>query len=265
MSQGLTVQAIKSKYSKEQKGFEKSNLWGYFVLRSFSFYPAWLFLRLGVTSANKVTWASFIIGCTGCASLAFGNYVVMLIGVVLVNIWALFDYVDGHIARYRNSCTDYGGFIDGLCDSTMSILVFMCAGIGAFNNPNPSLNLLGQLFFGLGIDKSIFLFLGVWASLLYIFPRFIGDEFIKNFSQGQSDVVAGLRQDVFGRSLYRIASSNIYNITGLVMPVLLLAVIFKFLGIFILLWALIHTGASIALVVQTLRRAKSTIGNQNRE
>lgn len=252
----LTIADIRSKYTEEKRNFEKNSLWCYHVLRGISYFPAWLFLRLGI-SANKVTGIALIIGCIGCIFLAFGSYCVMIAGALLVNIWALLDQTDGDIARYNNSCTNYGGFIDGLAGNIIAVLLFVSSGIGVFLHPDPSFNIIINSFSAIDINPSIYLFLGCWASLFYIFPRYIGDEFIKYFSPGESEFVVEFKENIFSSTLYKIGF-NIDNITGIVMPVLLLAVIFRFLSVFVCLWALIHTTAFIILIIQILRKARSS-------
>ena len=201
-------------------------------------------------SANKVTGIAILIGCIGCVLLAFGSYSSMIAGALILNIWALLEYVDGSVARCTNSSSNYGAFIDDLNASTMSILLFISAGIAAFNHPN---------LFVINVNKSVFLFLGCWASLFYIFPRFIGDAFVKAFSQDQCAFLDDFKKNLSASIASKIRF-NIYNTTGLIMPILLLAVIFKFLGFFVLFFALINTCAFIVLISQLLRKARASNG-----
>lgn len=253
----VTIREIKALYPPEHRRSEKNNPWGYYVLRKFSYYPAWLLLKVGVSSANKVSWSSMATGLAGCILLALGNYYLMIIGALLVNFWALLDYVDGHIARYNKSSSAYGAFTDALCDYIMSISVFICAGIGVFNYPDFFLELLNQSSLGLDINRNIFLFMGVWASLFYIFPRYLSDTFLKIFSkEGQSKTATSFREDFLANSLYMKAFHNLLNITGLVMPILLIAVVLRFLSLFVFLWAIVHTSAFLGLLILILKRAR---------
>lgn len=246
----LTLADIRSTYTEEKRAGDKNNLWGYFILRPISHYPTWLCLRLGI-SANRVTGISFLIGLIGCGFLAFGGYTGVITGAVIMNIWALLEFVDGNVARCNNSCTSYGAFVDDLNAYTISALFFISAGVGAFHHPDPWLNSLA-----INIDSSLFLFLGGWAALFYILPRFIGNLFTKIFPADEGVSGSGLLEDISSSTLRRI-NFNINNIVGLVMPVLLLAAIFRFLSVFILIWALIPTGAFIVLVPKLLRRGRA--------
>lgn len=246
----VTLADIRSRYPKEKRNANRYNLFGHFVFIRFSYYLTWLFIRLGI-SANEVTGISILIGCIGCILLAFGSYNGMIAGALILNIWALLEYVDGSVARCTNSCSNYGAFIDDLNASTMSVLLFISAGIAAFNHPN---------LFVINVDKSLFLFLGCWASLFYIFPRFIGDVFVNAFSQDQCAFVDDFKKDLSASIVSKIRL-NIYNITGLIMPILLIAVIFNRLGIFVFLFVLINTCAFVVLIIQLLRKARANTGS----
>ena len=104
----FSINYIRSTLSGEKKTIEVDNPWCNFVVRPISYYPSWLFLRLGI-SANKVTVIGSIIGVIGCVFLAFNGYWQAITGAILVNIRFLFDVIDGNIARCTNSCSKYGG------------------------------------------------------------------------------------------------------------------------------------------------------------
>jgi len=258
-SRRITIDEIRSLYPSEWRRLEKTNLWAYYVLRKISCYPSWLVLKLGAVSANKVSWASLVLGLIGCVCLAFGNYWLMIVGVLLVNIWGVLDAVDGAVARYNKVSNKYGELTDTTCDWLMGLFIFTGAGIAAYNHPDSSLNWFVQLFGDISIARSVFLVLGGWASFFYVFPRSVSNEFVKLYLEsGRDDVVAELREDVFGGFPYIIAT-NLYSITGLILPILLLATILKFLSIIVLLWAVINTFAGIFLLIQVFRRARSSV------
>ena len=248
----LTVEDIRSQFPKEKKNFEKYNLWVRPIIRPSSYYLTWLFLRLGI-SANNISYFSLIIGTIGCILLAFNTYKGMIIGALLINFYDLLDSVDGNMARCTNTCSKYGALLDNVVDTTMSVLLFSCAGIGVFNHSEQWIN-LSSVFILTNIDKSVFLFLGCWSSLGYIFPRLLGCLFQKLFSENR---FIG-REDVLGApsSFFNVLTVNFYNITGLVLPMLLLAVIFRLLGLFVILFALINTSAFIISVLLLIRKAR---------
>lgn len=253
---GLTIADIRSTYTKEKKFFDKNNLWGYWVFRQVSYYPTWLCLKLGI-SANSVTFMGFILGLAGCALLAFGNYVSVIIGAILVNLWALFDYIDGNIARYSGSSSKYGAFIDNANGLVISGLLFFSTGIGAFHHSDLFFSWLSQSILRTDINNAIFIMLGSWASLFYILPRLIGDEFAKVFPREEGSLFHKFRENMFSSFLYNKIHLNLNNTVGIAMPALLLAAILGFLGSFVLIWALITTGATLVLMVKLIRKASS--------
>lgn len=260
----ITIDDIRSlsRLPKEKKEYQKNDLWSYFVLRKISYHPTWLFLKLGL-SANQVTLVSLVIGIAGCILLAFGSYSAMIAGVLLLFIYNLLDHVDGNIARYNKSATNYGKFIDALTGSCITTFIFVSAGIGAFNHPDLSLNSLLHLFSAIDINKSTFLILGAWTSLCYILPRFLAVELLRIIFPEQQAVVAEelkgsiSKGNIFKRVLYKIG----YNISlGFTIPILLLATIFRFLSIFVFLYALLFSCAFIIQIIEILKRAK--VGNE---
>lgn len=253
----LTIDDISCKYSEEKRIFDKNNLWGYQVLRRISYYPTWLFLRLGV-SANKVTGISLIIGCVGCIFLASGSYGNTIIGALLINVWALFDYVDGNVARYNDSCSKYGEFIDALSGYTICALLFLSAGVGVYNSTGFPSNSITQAFLGIFVDNNVFLILGAWASLLFTLSFLITAKFGRIFSLDPinffSPEKTRSKKDLYG-FLYKMGY-EVCNLTGLIMPILFLATTLRFLSVFVFLYSLIATSAFITLGAQIMRKMK---------
>ena len=250
----MTIVDIRSKFPKEKGTIETYNIWGH-ILRPISYYLAWLFIRMGI-SANKVTGIAISIGFIGCILLAFGSYSSIIVGALILNIWALLEFVDGAVARGTNSSSDYGAFIDNLNYQLISVIFFISVGIGAFNHPDSYLSSTIQFFLPINIDKSVFLILGGLSALFYIFPEIINCSFSSIFSRQQRNVVDRTREDLFGNSLYQIGWLNIRNTIGLIMPIVVLAVVFKFLSLFIFFYALITVCTSIGITVLILRKAK---------
>ncbi len=236
----------------------KYNIWARFVLREVSYYLVWLFLKLGF-SANLITGVGFLIGCAGCFFIASGNYLLMIIGALLVNLWALLDYTDGQVARCNNSSSNYGRFLDMLADEGIAALLFVSLGVGVLNHPDPYLGFIIRAIFPVEPGRGLYLFLGGWASICYLYSLIIAYNFERLISPKLIDFVSQMTIKGVPRRLVQILGFNLQNITGLIMPVLLLAAIFEFSSIVLGLWAVIGTGACFFLGVQMIRRAKSTV------
>lgn len=258
----LTINDIRAKYAREKDVRSDGKLWPYdrLLLGRVALYFTWLFLRLGI-SANKATIVGIIFGFVGCALLACGNYIGIIMGALALHVWAIFDDVDGQVARYTNTCSKYGAILDDLISGlAISALLFISVGIGAYFQTDPFLTWVTKLVLGMNIGGAIFLLLGGWASVFYILPRLIGQGFQKIFTTEQGNItIKPGREDTIGSSLTIIASS-IYNTHSFVLLILLLAAIFKLLGTFVLLWAAINTCAFIVLIIQILRKARASNG-----
>lgn len=83
-------------------------LYGKWVMRRFSIYLTYFFSLMGL-KPNQVTLISFVFGFVGIAGITQGNFVQGLLGL---NLWYLFDHVDGEMARLRQETSLSGTFFD---------------------------------------------------------------------------------------------------------------------------------------------------------
>jgi len=247
--QKLTLNKIRLSYARAKRDQDREDLWIYYVIRKISFYPTWLFLKIGI-SANQATFISIIVGVVGCSFLAFGNYATRIMGALLVNFWIVLDCVDGNIARYKETLGNYGEFIDALGGYLLNAILFLFVGIGVFNHPEPLFKFITRVFDG-NLNEIILIILGAWASLVIILSRLIFHKFMNIFSQAQSvKVTSGVESEKgFSHILYLVVH-NIVSLSGFLTPILLLAVIFRLLSMFVLLYALMNT---VILIVTTHR------------
>lgn len=259
--QNLTLAQIRSKFPKEKRRLDRANPWAYFVIRPISFYPAWLFLRLGIT-ANKTTLIGLIIGILGLAFLGFGSYWAIIIGAILANIGLLLDYVDGNIARATDSASKYGKYIDIISDYIIVGLMPIAIGIGLYNHPDPYLNYLSNLLFGVSISGHVYLITGILYSFFRIFRFLIAEEFSLMFAIEPRDFYkpkAGSERGPWG-VIYTFG----VGLQNTVMPILLLAAIANVLSIFIVFYALVSLGELIAVASRTLIMARKIDRGANR-
>lgn len=75
-------------------------------------------------SPNLLTIITFITKVAASGMIAFGNRSVVIIGAVFLQIGVLFDHMDGNLARYRNSTTMKGGFMDRILDGISVLIIF---------------------------------------------------------------------------------------------------------------------------------------------
>jgi len=244
----LTLNNIHLEYVKGKRDEEREDLWVYYLIRRISFYPTWLFLKLGL-SANQATFISIIVGVIGCSFLAFGNYVTRVTGALLVNFWIILDCVDGNIARYKETSSDYGEFIDALGGYLLNAILFLSVGTGAFRYPESSFSFINRIFAG-NLDETVLLVLGAWSSLAVIFSRLILHKFLNIFSKVGGENKLEIESSKGSPFLIYLIAHNIVSFSGFLMPILFIAVIFKLLGMFVFFYALMNT---IILIVTTYR------------
>lgn len=245
--QDLTIAEIRSKYSEERRKADRDNPWLYFVVRPISFYPTWLFLRLGI-SANQTTLIGFIISIAGCIFLVFGSYWATIVGATLLNIGVLLDVIDGNVARYSNSCTKYGEYIDRMASAIITPLMFITIGIGVFNHPDPRLNSLAQIFLGMDVGRNIYLILGLVSAFLCILGLLVTANLWAVFLLRPVDFYRPkARHEV---SLSSIIYKVGFAVVGLTWPILLVAAIADFLSIFLLLWTIVAACYFITVAAQ---------------
>lgn len=106
---------LKSQHPEEKECSDFQNhFWAYLVVRPLSFYIAPVFIWLGFSS-NQVTLFGGGVLLTGIGLLlATTSHSLLLVGALLINLWYLFDFVDGVVARYHNTTSALGAFIDWL-------------------------------------------------------------------------------------------------------------------------------------------------------
>ncbi len=249
----ITINDIRSKLPEKKRKSDKDDPWLYFVVRPISFYPTWLFLKLGI-SANQTTYIGLIIGVIGCIFLASGSYWAIIAGAVLVNIRFLFDVVDGNVARYTNSCTKYGHYIDGITTYIMVPLTFITIGIGVFNHPDTYLNSLSHFLLGIDIDRNVYLILGILGALLSTWGFLVTSNLAAVFFVKPVDFYrskAGSKRGLWG-IVYMLG----LGVESIMRPMLLVATITSFLSMFLFLWTLIKACYLVIVAARALIIAK---------
>lgn len=254
----FTIDEIRSKYTQEKQSLHRENLWGYFVLLKASYYPTWLFLKLDI-SANRVTISAIVIGCIGCLLLAFGWYWSVVVGALLINTAALFDYIDGNIARFTNSCSKLGGYLDTLQGYIITALLPLGIGIGLFYHPDSTLKSLANFVAGVHISRDVFPLLGASASFFSLFTFLVSNRFALAFSMKPRDFFRPVDSPSAGswwKAIYRVGL-NLYNVDGILMPIMFVSAILRSLSIFIVFWLLITASGFVAILIQTMIKSKS--------
>jgi hypothetical protein len=101
------------------------------VTRPAALWVTWVVAPWGL-SANMATVAAWGCGAAAAVALAWGSVGGWLLGAALLQLWYLFDHVDGQLARLRGTASLDGVQLDYLMHHTMNLLVPLGVGHGAF-------------------------------------------------------------------------------------------------------------------------------------
>lgn len=130
-SRTVSAESIRSTYTPEKQELDRRyHYWAYVVIRPVSFYAAVPFVKMGL-NATKVTIVGAVVLVVGLGLIAIskGNVVLAGFGAAMVNLWYLFDFVDGNVARFNSEESSVGAFLDWLVGHGYHVLLPTSVGI----------------------------------------------------------------------------------------------------------------------------------------
>lgn len=130
--------------------------------RKISPYLTRIFLRTPIT-ANGVTWLMIIVGASIGPALLIQGWVGIALALFLSQLQMLIDCCDGEVARWRETKSPKGIFLDKLGHYLAEGLIPICFGLRLANWPNEP------------ITNSIYPFLGALLAILVIFNKGLND------------------------------------------------------------------------------------------
>lgn len=236
-------------YSEKRKKEDKETFWVYYVTRPISFWITPLFLKMGF-SANQVTYLMIAINFLFLFMMAINNYWVVLAAALLMQFRVVLDSVDGNIARYKKTFSTLGKFLEEMDGCILSAIFFSAIGLSASHFP-------GFLPFGIEISPFAFIILGILTSFFIVFRHLVFRHYEAVYSPAQNlkneSFFAGKGISVIYRTVIKFL-----GIYSLAQPLLVLAILFNFLGIYTILYFLMHAVAmSVNVGILFLRAAKT--------
>ena len=130
--------------------------------RRISPYLTRILLRTPIT-ANGVTWLMIIVGASIGPALLIQGWVGIALALFLSHLQMLIDCCDGEVARWRETKSPMGIFLDKLGHYVAEGLIPICFGLRLANWPNEP------------ITNSIFPYLGVLLALLVVVNKGLND------------------------------------------------------------------------------------------
>lgn len=140
-----------------------------YVYRPIGFLVTWLAIRLGM-STEMASYISAVIGVTGLVLLTFKDTSLIIIGIIVLHLFNLFDCIDGSIARAMKTENPYGKFLDSIIGDAINFCFFPVVGVVIFRKPQ--LSSYYMLNYS-GTDPSVWLIIGVGVAISYIFLQHI--------------------------------------------------------------------------------------------
>lgn len=131
-------------------------------LRKISPYLTRILLRTPIT-ANGVTWLMILTGALIGPALLIHGWFGIALALILSHLQMLIDCCDGEVARWRNTKSPMGIFLDKLGHYTAESLIPICFGLRLADWPNQSLT------------SSIYPYLGALLAVLVIINKALND------------------------------------------------------------------------------------------
>jgi phosphatidylglycerophosphate synthase len=149
------------------------------VTRKVSIYITWVLLHTAI-SANQISGIMVLTGVAAAIFFLLGTPWFVLVGALLLQLEYLLDNVDGEIARYRQSSSLTGSYIDGLCHYFIEPLIFIAIGVGLYGRTH------SLLIFIASIMAAYFL---VLLKIIYdLKGKYILNHLIKNKGQSNNNL-----------------------------------------------------------------------------
>jgi phosphatidylglycerophosphate synthase len=130
--------------------------------RKFSPYLTRIFIKLGF-SANAVTWLMILVAASIGPALLIQGWTGILLALFLSHLQMFLDCCDGEVARWRNSRSPMGIFLDKLGHYTAESLIPICFGLRLAGWPDAPLT------------ESMYPFLGALLAVLVILNKAFND------------------------------------------------------------------------------------------
>lgn len=217
--------------SKRKSDFQ-NHFWAYLVVRRLAFYVSPIFIRLGL-SANQVTILGGVVLFVGIFFMSITtNYGLIISGVVLINIWVLFDFVDGIVARFNNTSDPFGAFVDWLIGLVFQTGPPFAVAIVLYRTT--SFEILGPI---IEIPAVVWFAFAGATVIAHLFRRMISQKADLLLENNSAKLNSGVSAKMVAHSIISFKA-----------PFLFVATLFGFLDI----WLLFYTIYNILLIAPTI-------------
>lgn len=206
----------------EKKDSAKKDVFAFYVGRPLSYLLTIPFLWFNLTP-NIVSIIAFIEVILAGVVLATANTLPgAVIGWFLFFLWNLLDGVDGNIARLKKNSSPLGSVYDAMSGYAAMFLVYFSAGIFASK---------------LSSIESLLIIAGSVSGMSVLFPRLIMHKAATSTKKSIPNKELASRSDY---GTIKVIALNFTSISGLVQPLLLMAILFKQVAMFTIVYLIIN-------------------------
>ncbi len=82
---------------------------------------------------NQTTIFAFIVGALGIVFVFHGGYWATVLGGLLLQLNSVLDGIDGELARMRLQTSEFGAYLDSICDEILNALLFVAMGYNLYH------------------------------------------------------------------------------------------------------------------------------------
>jgi phosphatidylglycerophosphate synthase len=249
----ISIKDIKQRYlaSKEK---EKRFTWTYYVRRPASYYLAWPFIRLGV-SATTVTIIWLFVAVIGCAIIASGGHLNLIVGTALLELAVILDCVDGHIARFTRP-TRTGDVLDTWVGEILLVAAIFSIGIGLSSSPG----LVANTILPFALEGSAFMQLGFFGALASLASWTVR---LHWRTIAQKAGIDDKEVEIQNSKRTKIID-NLFHYSGALTMLMVVAAILYILDVMLFVISAVYTIYLLMMMARILRRVRA-LDSQNRE
>lgn len=237
--------------SLPEKKNSKSSLWVKLIVRKASFLVTYLFINAGC-SAWGASIISVLVALAGSFCFAADNTVCRIIGVCLIEFWLVLDCVDGNIARVKKTSSEMGEFVDALSGYYVTGFVYFFVGIAAYYTTD----IFRQYAFALIVLGGVSTIAGLLARIIH--QKYTYSIMVMNQLNPTHHTEMPEESVQNKRSLQYIRSrvDKEIGISGLFMPLLIVALIFDLFDLFTIFYCGFQCCGLIAVTAYYALKAK---------
>ena len=234
-----SIKEIRNKYQ-----YSSSDSWyARIVCRRFSVYFTWLLLRTPITP-NQITSLMILIGIVGGIFLGMKGSLNGLIGVLFLQLFLIFDCVDGEIARYKRKFSSKGKLLDLIANDVVFISLFSGLIFKIFNGNYKIFN------FSLSYNPLVTI-LGISATIFFLLFK-LSSYYAKEVDQKLRERDSFLKLSIFNTKIKLIILQIVNNLASppTIIVIVTLGAIFNIFSYILFFYAVffpLYYFASLAL------------------